>query len=199
MGLTRTSAGPLCAALALTALTGCGVITYPEPPEPHRPASAPGERHILEPEKAGGLIRVPKLGLPDHIDLGSPALIGRTLTGYYRLPSVDADDEPGRFSLVIAVETGSRLSESRRDLFLKEVLGEDSSGLYGQTGQDAPGPLGGTSFCGWTATPEDGDMACAWSDQNTAGVITFPSGGSSEKDLAKIVRTFVAMRHDIER
>ncbi|WP_106403222.1 hypothetical protein [Actinocorallia populi] len=199
MGLARTPAGPLCAALALTALTGCGVITYPEPPEPHRPASAPGERRILEPEKAGGLIKVPELGLPDHIDLGPARLAGRTLAGYYRLPSVDVEDGPGRFSLVIAAETGSDLAESRRDHFLKEVLGEDSFGLYGQTGQDTPGPLGGTSFCGWTATPEDGGMACAWSDEDTAGVITFPSGGTSEKDLEKIIRTFVAMRHDIER
>lgn len=199
MGITLTSGRLLYAVLALTALTGCGVAAYPEPPELLRPSSAPGERHITEPDKAGGLIKVPGIVIPDHIDLGPPQYIGVAFTGYYRRPSIDADDDPGRFSLVIAVETGPDLSESRRDLLLKEVLSEASSGLSGETGRDTPGPLGGTSFCGWTATPEDGDMACAWSDKDTAGVITFPSGGSTKKNLAAITRTFIAMRHDIER
>ncbi len=183
----------LAGGLVLTSLAGC-YVGYPKGediPEPRRPASAPGERRLVAPETVAGFTKVTG-SKPPRVELGP----GTTINAYYRRPGIEPDDTDD-FSRVLAaeVEGGAAQTERAKERMLDLVGG----GLIGETGRKEPGPLGGISSCGFIGVPEDGDVVCAWSDADTAGVITLPGAANTEAGLANVVPLFVAMRHDLVR
>ncbi|MCD0448475.1 hypothetical protein LO762_04590 [Actinocorallia sp. API 0066] len=188
----------LTACLAAVTVSGC-FVSYPDAPEPRRPASAPGSRTLRLPAEAGGLTRVPERK-PRKIDFGPPRFVGKTVSAYYHRPGIDPGAHPADLTWVVAVETAPAASDDLRKRLLRQVLGRenDDAALHAETGRDAPGPLGGVSYCGFDGVPEDGAVVCAWSDRASAGVATFPSAANNEPGLAEAVRLFVAFRHDIE-
>ncbi|ROO83464.1 hypothetical protein EDD29_0967 [Actinocorallia herbida] len=191
----RRASARLAAALAGAALlTGC-VMEYPDPPDPAQPTSPPGERKVSRPKEAGGLVRV-RFADEDY-DPGPLTSGQKALIATYRVPSVDPDDTL-HHSLVLAADAAPGQAEERRLHLVGQALG-DLSSTTTLDQEVAPGPLGGKTLCGWTLTPEDGEILCSWSDGSTAGAITFPSAGAQEDDLVEIARTFAAMRHDIVR
>lgn len=181
----------LAGCLVLISLAGC-YVGYPEGeeiPEPRQPTSAPGERRLAAPETVAGFTKVTG-SRPPQAELGP----GTTINAYYRRPGIEPDDVDD-FSRVLAaeVEGGAAQAERVKERMLDLVGGD----LFSETGREEPGPLGGVSSCGFHGVPEDGDVVCAWSDADTAGVITLPGAANTEAGLADIVPLFVAMRHDL--
>ncbi|MDX6743329.1 hypothetical protein [Actinocorallia sp. A-T 12471] len=191
----RRSVRVMLAVLTLAATAGC-VVDYPdEAPEPRRPTAAPGERRIVAPKDVVGFTKVGGVK-PPRVDFGDG--VGKTVNAYYRRPGISADDR-AEFNRVVAaeVEGGEAQAEKVRKRLMREVVGGDA--LIAETGRDAPGPLGGVSYCGFLGAPEDNDVVCAWSDADTAGVITLDGAANTEPGLARLLPMFVAMRHDLVR